>query len=78
MSDHHRRLLRELGREALAIVRERAAATPEERAAGARRWEELSRRASVPAGDGFRQDLHGILEQAVSRLESPRSPDRGP
>lgn len=72
MSDHHRRLLRELGAEAMAIVRERASADPEERAAGARRWEELSRRAAAPAGDGFRRDLRDILERAVSRLEELR------
>ena len=69
MSDHHRTLFKTLGGELAALVRSQASRDPAERAAGARRWEELREQSEPPAREGFREDLRGILEGAVQRLE---------
>jgi hypothetical protein len=69
MSDYHRKLLKGLGGELAALVRSQASRDPRERAAGARRWEELRERSSRTAGEGFRDDLHATLTRAVDRLE---------
>jgi hypothetical protein len=73
MSDHHRRLFKALGGELAALVRSQASKDPAERAAGARRWEDLRRQSNRPAAEGFRDDLHGILEGIVQRLEELES-----
>jgi hypothetical protein len=69
MSDHHRKLFKTLGGELTALIRSQASKDPAERAAGARRWEELRHQSERSAGEGFRDDLHGILEGVVQRLE---------
>jgi hypothetical protein len=69
MSDHHRKLMKSLGGELAALIRSQASREPGERAAGARRWEELREESSRPASDGFREDVGGVLRQAVERLE---------
>jgi hypothetical protein len=69
MSDHHRKLFRALGGELAALVRSQASKDPAERAAGARRWEELMKESERLAKDGFRDDLRGILSGTVERLE---------
>jgi hypothetical protein len=69
MSDHHRKLFETLGGELAALVRSQASKDPAERAAGARRWEELTKESQRPAKDGFRDDLGGLLSGAVELLE---------
>jgi hypothetical protein len=69
MSDHHRKLLKGLRSELAALIRSQASRDPRERAAGARRWEELRERSSRSSGEGFREDLRGTLSRAVERLE---------
>jgi hypothetical protein len=69
MSDHHRKLFKTLGGELATLIRSQASKDPAERAAGARRWEELRKQSDRPAGEGFRDDVRGILENAVRRLE---------
>ena len=73
MSEHHRKLFRTLGSELAALIRSQASKDPAERAAGARRWEELTTESERPAKEGFRDDLRGILSGAVERLEELHS-----
>jgi hypothetical protein len=68
MKERHRQLLRE----GLETVRQEVARDSAERAAGARRWEELRADAARPARHEFRQQLHSILSRAVERLEHLR------
>jgi hypothetical protein len=68
MSDHHRTLFKSLGGELAALIRSQASKDPAERAAGARRWEKLTKESERPAKEGFRDDLHAILSGAVERL----------
>ena len=69
MNERTRSFLDDVVRELGGVVRGSLSRTPAERAAAAARWEALMSRAREPAGDGFRDDLHGILGDVVDRLE---------
>jgi hypothetical protein len=69
MSHHHRKLFKTLGDELAGLIRSQASRDPAERAAGARRWEALHQQCERTPGEGYRDDLHGILEGIVERLE---------
>jgi hypothetical protein len=72
MSDHHRKLFTSLGGELAALIHSEASKDPAERAAGARRWQEITKRSERPPKEAFRHDLRGILSTAVQRLEELR------
>ena len=70
MNDRHAKLIGELAGELAGVVRASLARSPEERAASVARWEALRARAAEDGGDRFRDDLNGILSDAVDRLEA--------
>jgi hypothetical protein len=56
--------------ELAGIVRASLSRSPQERAESVARWEALRDRAAEGRGDNFREDLNGILRDAVDRLEA--------
>jgi hypothetical protein len=70
MNDRHVELIGHLAGELAGVVRGSLSRSPEERAASVARWEALRERAGQDGGDRFREDLNGILSEAVARLEA--------